>query len=93
MRKGLFSYEFVAWLQELCLHGSQCLLSVQASWLCLAAAREFAFAFVCVNVCVYVCVCGEFVCVCLCKCIEGIFFILFCRVRLILQTGKLSWVI
>ncbi len=27
-------YEFLAWLQELCLHGSQCLLSAQASWLC-----------------------------------------------------------
>ncbi len=34
VRKGLFSYKFVARLQELCLHGSQCLLSVQASWLC-----------------------------------------------------------
>ncbi len=32
--KGLFSCEFLAQLQELCLHGSKCLLSVQASWLC-----------------------------------------------------------
>ncbi len=30
--KGLFSCEFLARLQELCLHGSQCLLS--ASWIC-----------------------------------------------------------
>ena len=34
VRKGLFSCEFLARLQELCLHGSQCLLSAQASWLC-----------------------------------------------------------
>ncbi len=30
----LFSREFLARLQELSLHGSQCLLSAQASWLC-----------------------------------------------------------
>ncbi len=30
----LFSCEFLAWLQELCLHGSQRLLSAHASWLC-----------------------------------------------------------
>ncbi len=35
VRKGLFSCEFLARVQELCLHGSQCLLSAQASWLCL----------------------------------------------------------
>ncbi len=29
VRKGLFSCEFLAQLQELCLHGSQCLLSAQ----------------------------------------------------------------
>ncbi len=34
VRKGLFSCEFLARLQELCLHGSQYLLSAQASWLC-----------------------------------------------------------
>ncbi len=34
VRKGLFSCDFLAWLQELCLHGSQCLLSAQASWVC-----------------------------------------------------------
>ncbi len=34
VRKGLFSCEFLVRLQELCLHGSQCLLSAQASWLC-----------------------------------------------------------
>ncbi len=34
VRKGLFSCEFLARLQELCLHSSQCLLSAQASWLC-----------------------------------------------------------
>ncbi len=34
VRKGLLSCEFLAWLQELCLHGSQCLLSAQAFWLC-----------------------------------------------------------
>ncbi len=34
VRKGLFSCEYLAWLQELCLHGSQCLLSAQASWVC-----------------------------------------------------------
>ncbi len=34
VRKGLFSCEFLSRLQELCLHGSQCLLSAQASWLC-----------------------------------------------------------
>ncbi len=33
-RKGLFSCEFLARLQELCLYGSQCLLSAQTSWLC-----------------------------------------------------------
>ncbi len=32
--KGLFSCEFLAWLQELCLHDSLCLLIAQASWLC-----------------------------------------------------------
>ena len=37
VRKGLFSCEFLARLQELCLHGSQCLFSVQAS---LALPRE-----------------------------------------------------
>ncbi len=34
VRKGLFSCELLARLQELFLHGSQCLLSAQASWLC-----------------------------------------------------------
>ncbi len=34
VRKGLFSCEFLARLQELCLYGSQCMLSAQASWLC-----------------------------------------------------------
>ncbi len=34
VRKGLFSCKFLARLQELCLHGSQCLLSTQAFWLC-----------------------------------------------------------
>ncbi len=34
VRKGLFSCEFLAQLQELYLHGSLCLLSALASWLC-----------------------------------------------------------
>ena len=34
VRKGLFSCEFLARLQELCLHGSLCLLSAEASLLC-----------------------------------------------------------
>ena len=34
VRKGLFSCEFLARLQELCLHGSQCRLSAQATWPC-----------------------------------------------------------
>ncbi len=33
VKKGLFSCEFLARLHELCLHGSQYLLSAQASWL------------------------------------------------------------
>ena len=32
--KACSSCEFLAWLQELCLHGSQYLFSAQASWLC-----------------------------------------------------------
>ncbi len=57
VRKGQFSCEFLARLQELCLHGSQCPLSAQASWLCQvcmnrpAAARQIAFLHLCV--CVY----------------------------------------
>ncbi len=71
VRKGLFSCEFLARLQELCLHGSQCLLSAQASWLCqvcitLVVAREFAFAFACV--CVHVRESSVCVCVCVCVC-------------------------
>ncbi len=60
MRKGLFSCEFLARLQELCLHDSQCLLSAQLG-VCdrLAAAREFAFVCVCVCVCVCVQSTGE----------------------------------
>ncbi len=58
VRKGLLSCEFLAWFQELCLHGSQCLLSAQASWYApLAVAREL---------CVCVCVCVLFGCVCMC---------------------------
>ncbi len=34
VRKGLFSCEFLARLQEVCLHGSLCLLSALPSWLC-----------------------------------------------------------
>ncbi len=34
VRRGLFSCEFLAQLQEFCLHSSQCLVSAQASWLC-----------------------------------------------------------
>ncbi len=50
-RKGLFSCEFLAQLQELCLHGSQCLLSVHDL---LAVAIEFLRVRV---YAVYVCVC------------------------------------
>ena len=59
VRKGLFSCKFLARLQEHSLHGSQCLLSTQASWVCqvcVTAAREFAY-FVCIhenNTCIYV---------------------------------------
>ncbi len=55
-RKGLFSCKFLARLQELCLHGSQCLLSAQASWLCQVCItasgckRIYIFEFVCVYV-------------------------------------------
>ncbi len=67
VRKGLFSCEFLARLQELCLHGSQCLLSAQASWLCqvrVTAWRlqenlhlHFLHACMCLHDCVCVCLC------------------------------------
>ncbi len=34
VKKGLFSCEFLARLQKLCLHDSLCLLSANAYWLC-----------------------------------------------------------
>ncbi len=54
VRKGLFSCEFLAWLQELCLHGSQCLLSAQASWLCqVRMAASSSASRTCFCVCVW----------------------------------------
>ncbi len=55
--RGLFSCEFLARLQQLCLHGSQCLLSAQASWLCqvritASGCKRIFFFCVCVCVCV-----------------------------------------
>ena len=64
VRKGLFSCEFLAWLQELCLHGSQCLLSAQASWLCQVRIT----ASICKRINICVCVCAR-VCVCVCVCV------------------------
>ncbi len=69
VRKGLFFYEFLARLQELCLHGSQCLLSAQASWLCqvritTSSCKTSSFFPFCVCVCASVCVC---VCVRICS--------------------------
>ncbi len=56
VRKGLFSCEFLAWLQELCLHGSQCLLSAVN----ITARRcKRICKCVCLLECVYVCLqCG-----------------------------------
>ncbi len=52
-----FSCEFLARLQELCLHGSQCLLSAQASWLYLVRVTTYRkLENLCVCVCVCVCV-------------------------------------
>ncbi len=56
VRKGMFSCEFLAWLQALCLHGSQCLLNAQASWLYqvrITASGCKRFVYVCVCVCVW----------------------------------------
>ncbi len=52
VRKGLFSCEFLAWLQELCLHSSQCLLSAQASWLCQVCITASS----CKRICIF-CTC------------------------------------
>ncbi len=53
VRKGLFSCEFLARLQELCLHGSLCLLSAQASWLCQVQMTASGSKRICI--CMFVC--------------------------------------
>ncbi len=69
--KSLSPCEFLARLQELCLHGSQCLLSAQASWLCQVRMTAsgckricmYVFMYVCKYVCKYVCMyVSKFVC-------------------------------
>ncbi len=56
VRKGLFFCDFLARLQELCLHGSQCLLSAQASWLCQVRVTASSCKIICLCLCVCVCV-------------------------------------
>ncbi len=65
--KVLFSCECLARLQELCLHGSQCLLSAQASWLCQVLitasgckriCKKKVYVCMCMYVCMYVCTLG-----------------------------------
>ncbi len=57
VRKGLFPCDFLARLQELCLHGSQCLLSAQASASGCKRISMCMCASVCIHyACVYECV-------------------------------------
>ncbi len=82
VRKGLFSCEFLARLQELCLHGSQCLLSAQVSWLyqvhiTTSGCKRIYIVYMCVQIfpvtryIVFVsCVCC-YICIdqCVCVCV------------------------
>ncbi len=82
VRKGQFSCEFLAWLQELCLHGSQCLLSAQASWFCQVHITSSGCKRICIFEFVYVSVLRQTYvtvtlthvegvpgCVCVCLCV------------------------
>ncbi len=106
VRKGLFSCEFLAQLQKLCLHSSQCLLSAQASWLCqvciTASCKRICICSVCVCVCVCVSECLHLhKCVCVCECMyildcwmfSGPSYILFeNRVKYSYKEGSPLWV-
>ncbi len=61
VKKDPFSCEFLAGLQELCLHDSLCLVSAQASWLCQVCVTVSSSKRICICMCGYVCMC---VCVC-----------------------------
>ncbi len=53
VRKDLFSCEFLARLQELCLHGSLWLLSALVSWLYQVCLIPSGWKRICMYVCLY----------------------------------------
>ena len=75
-----FSCEFLVWLQELCLHGSQCRLvhrhpgSARCAWPPSGSKRIYIYIYICWYVCVWACWC---VCVCVSYMIYVSYILLF----------------